>query len=217
MIKYKQLASVYLAAMLAICTPLITSPVVFATNVPTTTYTVKHGDCLYSIAKKHGMSLNTLRQANNKYNDSISPCQVLNIKADKISTVHNSTSAAINYTASDVDLLSRLISAEARGEPYSAQVSVGAVVVNRVKSSLFPNTISAVIYQTVNGCYQFTPVLDGNIKKPAQASSIKAAYEALAGNDPTNKSLFFYDYLATDAWIKAQPVSMKIDKLIFAY
>jgi len=180
------------------------------------TYTVKSGDSLSLIAKNFGIPLNTLRKANNKWDDSIFVGQVLNVPVTSSSTVQLAP-GAIKYTASELDLLARLITAEAQGEPYNAQVAVGAVVVNRVKSSNFPNSISAVINQTANGYYQFTPVQNGMINKPAQASPLKAAVAALNGVDPTNKALFFYDNTATSAWLLAKPVSITIDKLIFAY
>jgi len=123
--------------------------------------------------------------------------------------------SAIKYTASDLNLLARLITAEAGGESYNAQVAVGAVVVNRVKSSSFPNSISAVINQKTNGSYEFTPVLNGNINRTAQANAVKAANEALSGNDPTNNALFFYSGSAPTALTSPQPISIKIDNLTF--
>ena len=185
--------------------------------VSSKTYTVKSGDCLSLIAKNYGIGLNNLRKANNKWNDCIIVGQVLNIPITTSSTKQLPNPGSINYTASDLDLLARLITAEAQGEPYSAKVAVGAVVVNRVKSGSFPNSISSVINQTINGYYQFSPVLNGAINKPAQADAIKAAQAALSGNDPTNKALFFYDTTVTNKWLLAKPVSITIDKLIFAY
>lgn len=228
--KFINLKSIFLTLVLTISISIITSQNVFAATLSTKSYTVKKGDCLYKIARNNGETLYNLRKANNKWNNAITPGQVINVSAVTSPNIKQPAKAiaaspnvdkvknvAIQYTASDLDLLARLITAEAQGEPYDAQVAVGAVVVNRVKSNLFPNSISAVINQTVKGCYQFTPVLNGNINRPALPNAIKAAYAALSGNDPTNKSLFFYDYLATDAWIRAQPVSIKINKLIFAY
>lgn len=95
-------------------------------------------------------------------------------------------------TGSDmVDLLARLINGEARGEPYEGQVAVGAVVLNRVKSPEFPNTIPGVIYQKG----QFTCVTDGQFDKPIEKGSTvyQAAKEALSGSDPSNGSLYFFD------------------------
>jgi len=189
--------------------------------VSSKTYTVQRGDSLYLIAKKYGTTIDKIRRANNIWTNNIYVGQVINIPVNSTPTttsiVTTSQNKGISYTASDVDLLARLITAEAQGEPYKAKVAVGAVVVNRVKSSTFPNTISSVIYQTINGYYQFTPVLNGWINKPADSDSIKAAYEALNGTDPTNGALFYFDNTVTNQWLRSKPVSIIIDKLIFAY
>lgn len=175
------------------------------------TYKVQSGDSLYLIAKKYGVTINNLRKANNIWNNNIYPGQTMNIPGVKAS------SGVISYSQSDVDLLARLITAEAEGEPYAGKLAVGAIVVNRVQSSSFPNSISSVVYQTINGYYQFTPVLNGHIYKPASADSVKAAYEAISGQDPTNGALFFYDSTATNQWLLSKPVAIKIDNLTFAY
>lgn len=89
-----------------------------------------------------------------------------------------------------VDLLARLINGEARGEPYEGQVAVGAVILNRVKSPAFPNTIPAVIYQKG----QFSSVTDGQFDKAIDKDSTvyQAAKEALSGSDPSNGALYFF-------------------------
>jgi peptidoglycan hydrolase CwlO-like protein len=132
----------------------------------------------------------------------------------KIPEEKSFTTAQTN-TASDLNLLARLITAEAGGESYKAQVAVGAVVLNRVKSSSFPNSIRAVIYEKTYAHYEFTPILNGNINRPAHGSAIKAANEALSGNDPTNNALFFYSGDAPQILTLPQPVSIKIDGLTF--
>ncbi len=106
-------------------------------------------------------------------------------------TDESSTSTDKASTGDMVDLLARLINGEARGEPYEGQVAVGAVVLNRVKSSEFPNTISAVIYQK----NQFSCIKDGQFNKPIDKNSTvyKAAQEAINGSDPSNGALFFYN------------------------
>ena len=90
-----------------------------------------------------------------------------------------------------VNLLARIINGEARGEPYLGQVAVGAVIMNRVRSSEFPNTIAGVIYQKG----QFTAITDGQFDKAIEKNSTvyKAAREALNGSDPTGGALYFYD------------------------
>jgi len=190
-------------------------------NVPCVTYTAQKGDSLYLISKKYNIPLCTLRQANNIYTNNINIGQKLDIPVlpTVVPTIAPTTNniTSTTYSASDLDLLSRLITAEAQGEPYDAKVAVGAVVINRMKSGLFPNSISGVINQTINGYYQFTPVLNGWINKPADSDSIKAAKAALSGVDPTNGALFYYDNSTTNTWILAKPVSITIDKMIFTY
>lgn len=177
------------------------------------TYTIQSGDTLFLIAQRYGITVDTLRRANNIWTDSINIGQVLDIPVVPIITPNKT----IAYSASDVDLLSRLITAEAQDQPYDAKVAVGAVVINRVKNITFPNTISSVIYQTINGYYQFTPVLNGWINKPADSDSINAAKAALSGIDPTNGALFYFDDSITNKWLLAKPVSITIDNLIFAF
>ncbi len=98
----------------------------------------------------------------------------------------NKSFAETTSNISDVQLLARAINGEARGEPYEGQVAVGAVILNRVKSSSFPNTIAGVIYEPG----AFTAVSDGQINVPIQESStvVKAARDALNGWDPTRWS-----------------------------
>ncbi len=182
-------------------------------TVPGITHTVKKGETLYLIAKAYNVPLDTLRRANNIYTNMILIGQKLNIP--KTSTV--SESKALNYSASDLDLLARLITAEAQTQDYQAQVAVGAVVVNRVKYKTFENTISGVINEVIDGYYQFTPVQTGWINRPATPESIKAAKEALNGVDPTNGALFYFDKSATNKWLLSRPVSIRIDDMIFTY
>ena len=118
---------------------------------------------------------------------------------------------------SDVDVLARLIMAEAQGEPYEAKVAVGSVVINRVQSGQWAGTVKGVIYQKSGGYYQFTPVQNGWINKPADAECVKAAKAALNGADPTNGAQFYYDDKVTNEWILAKPVSTQIGHMTYAY
>ncbi len=119
------------------------------------------------------------------------------------------------YSDDDLNLLARLIHAEAQAEPYEAKVAVGAVVLNRIGT--FEDSIKGVIYQNIDGYYQFTPVENGWINKPAGEDSIKAAREALDGADPTNGALFYYDNQTTNEWILAKPVSVTFGNMIYAF
>lgn len=123
--------------------------------------------------------------------------------------------AAINpNNASDVQLIARAINGEARGESYEGQVAVGAVILNRVKSSKFPNTISGVIYQSG----AFTAVADGQINVPIDENStvVKAAQDALNGWDPTGGAIYYFNPdTATNSWIWSRPQIKTIGSHIF--
>lgn len=120
---------------------------------------------------------------------------------------------SVGYKNSDVNLLARLVSAEAKGEPYRGQVAVAAVVLNRVKSSSFPNTIPDVIYEPG----AFSPVANGEIWKEPVSSAVKAANEALNGTDPAYGALFFFNPAKTNnRYIWSRPQIIQIGKHIFA-
>ncbi len=119
--------------------------------------------------------------------------------------------AASSQTVTAEQLLARVINGEARGEPYEGQVAVGAIVLNRVKSSKFPKTIAGVIYQPG----AFTAVSDGQIKVPIDPKSrvLKAARDALAGWDPTDGCLYYWNpATATSKWIWSRKVKLKIGR-----
>jgi N-acetylmuramoyl-L-alanine amidase len=106
-------------------------------------------------------------------------------------------------------LLARLISAEARGEPYVGQVAVGAVVLNRVKHPSFPNTIPGVIYQSG----AFSCIADGQFDQPVADSAYRAADDALNGWDPTGGAIYYFNpSTATSAWIWSRPLILTIGK-----
>ncbi len=112
-------------------------------------------------------------------------------------------SSASQSTSGDVDLLARLISAEARGEPYTGQVAVGAVVLNRVKSPAFPNTLSGVIYQSG----AFTCITDGQFWGTVADSAYKAARDAMNGWDPSGGAIYYFNpNTATSSWIWSRTV-----------
>ncbi len=136
-------------------------------------------------------------------------------KANNSSKTNNSSKAVISYTEDELDLLARLITAEATGQPYNAMVSVGSVVVNRVQSNQFPSSIKSVIYEVSGGYYQFTPVKNGYINKPASSEALKAAKEALTGADPSNGALFFFDDSSTSDWLWSKDITARYDDMIF--
>lgn len=120
-----------------------------------------------------------------------------------------SQSTTQNSDSGDTNLLARLISAEARGEPYSGQVAVGAVVLNRVKSPIFPNTIAGVIYQ--NGA--FTCITDGQFNEEVSESAYRAARDAMNGVDPCGGAIYYFNpATASSKWIWSRQLIVVIGK-----
>jgi len=119
----------------------------------------------------------------------------------------SSSSSSSSTSSSNLNLLARLVYGEARGEPYTGQVAVAAVVLNRVKSSSFPNTISGVIYQSG----AFDVVKDGQINLTPNSTAIKAAQDALNGWDPSYGAIYYFNpKTATNKWIWSRPMTVTI-------
>ena len=135
------------------------------------------------------------------------------LKALGMSTSSSSSSGSSSYSDADVQLLARLIYGEARGESYVGQVAVGAVVMNRIRSSSFPNTMSGLIYQR----YAFTAVDDGQINLTPNATAKKAAQDAMNGWDPSYGALYYYNpKTATSSWIFTRQTTVTIGNHVFA-
>mgnify|MGYP005765722367 FL=1 len=131
------------------------------------------------------------------------------LKAMGIYSSSNSGSSSSSSNSSNVNLLARLIYGEARGEPYTGQVAVGAVVMNRVKSSSFPNTISGVIYQSG----AFDAVRDGQINLSPDSTATKAAQDAINGWDPSYGAVYYFNpSTATNKWIWSRPMTVTIGR-----
>lgn len=147
-----------------------------------------------SFQKKNGLTV-----------DGIAGTKTLN--AMGITSSSNSSGTTSN--SSNVNLLAHLIYGEARGESYIGQVAVGAVIMNRVKSSVFPNTIAGVIYQ--KGA--FDAVSDGQINMSPDNSAKKAAQDAINGWDPSYGAIYYFNpATATNKWIWSRPVTVIIGK-----
>jgi N-acetylmuramoyl-L-alanine amidase len=163
-------------------------------------HTVKTGESFYQIGQQYGVSVHNLMKTNQKSDSLLYIGEKLNIPA--------------SITASEKDLLARLVESEAKGEQYAGKVAVATVVLNRVHHHDFPNTIQSVIYQ--NG--QFTPVDNGTINHPASKESIRAVNEALAFQSMSNGSLFFFNpkKAPNNAFLNSKQVVTKIGDHIFA-
>lgn len=144
-------------------------------------YTVKPGDSFWTISLKYGTTVDRLKAVNNTTSDMLIAGQTLKIVTP------------ISYSSTDLYWLSRIIEAEAGGEPYLGKVAVGNVIINRVASADFPNNIKDVIFQYCNGIPQFSPVAEGTIYNSPSADSVKAAQDALNGSKPVGQALFFFN------------------------
>ena len=125
------------------------------------------------------------------------------------SSGNSSSSSSNNSNSNNVNLIAKAIYGEARGEPYVGQVAVGAVIMNRVKSSSFPNTIAGVIYQSG----AFDAVSDGQINMTPDSTAKKAAQDAINGWDPSYGAIYYFNpATATNKWIWSRPLTVTIGK-----
>lgn len=166
-------------------------------------YQVKPGDSLYWIAASYGISTQELRQLNDLDSDVIHPGQTLSVPLDHVKYY----SAGLRLSDQEVEWLAQMIYAEARGEPFSGQVAVGAVIINRVLSPLFPNTLRGVLFQE----NAFQPVGNGSFYLTPNDSAKRAALEALNGSDPTGGALYFFNpRQSTDGFMHSRPAKTTI-------
>ena len=125
------------------------------------------------------------------------------------SSGNSSSSSSNNSNSNNVNLVAKAIYGEARGEPYVGQVAVGAVIMNRVKNSSFPNTIAGVIYQSG----AFDAVSDGQINMTPDSTAKKAAQDAINGWDPSYGAIYYFNpSTATNKWIWSRPMTITIGK-----
>jgi N-acetylmuramoyl-L-alanine amidase len=194
-----------------------------------TLYQVVKGDTLWELGQQYGLSAETLQLANNRQSDLISSGEILQIPdnleelallstdAAKVSAETNIQNSPISVSNEEKDLLARIVEAEAKGEPYEGKVAVATVVLNRLESPDFPNSITEVINQVVGDSYAFTPVQNGEINKPASEESVRAAEEALTRTNRLDEAVFFYNpEIATDDWIRSRSVIKTIGNHVFA-
>lgn len=147
-----------------------------------------------SFQKKNGLTV-----------DGIAGTQTL----EAMGITSSSSSSSSSNNSSNVNLLARVVYGEARGEPYTGQVAVAAVVLNRVKSSKFPNSISGVVYQSG----AFDAVADGQINMTPDTTAKKAAQDALNGWDPSYGAIYYFNpSTATNKWIWSRPMTVTIGK-----
>lgn len=200
---------------------------------PVLAYTVEKGDTMTKIARENGLTLQELAQANPQVKDldrifvgqtvhtpsSITVEEQKTNNQDKSIVKASSTTTPkaktenISISDSDIDLLARIVRAEAQTEPFEGKVAVADVVLNRVESQQFPDTIKEVIYAPG----QFQPVSNGEINKPADEESIEAVYVALTDQgEIDHDSLFFYNPdIATSRWLDSRQTTVVIGDHVF--
>ena len=128
---------------------------------------------------------------------------------EKMGIFSSSSKSSGSVSSSSLNLISRFVYAESRGEPYKGQVAVAAVILNRVRDSRFPNTVSGVVYQSG----AFTCVSDGQINLTPNATARKAAQDAMNGWDPTYGAVYYFNpNTATNKWIWSRPMTVTIGK-----
>jgi len=183
------------------------------TSASGTTYLVQPGDSLYLIAKKYGTTIDALKKANGLSGSYLWVGQTLKIPTSGGAAT---VSGNLRLSQSDIDLLARLVTAEAGGEPYTGQVAVAATVLNRLKDPRYPNTVPGIVYQVDNGRYQYSPVMNGRINLPASSSAYKAVQDALNGWDPSNGANGFYNPRKTNnQWVRSHPATASIGNHVF--
>jgi N-acetylmuramoyl-L-alanine amidase len=209
-------------------------------SIPTLAYTVQSGDTMAKIAQDNQLTLQELAELNPQIDnlDMIYIGQTLHInkletepasmttlanletrvdtskiRSAKTEAASANAVKALPFSQAEIDLLARLVRAEASTEPYEGKVAVACVVLNRIESPKFPDSIKEVIYQKG----QFQPVRNGQINKPADEDSIKAVHEALNEKRAlAQDSLFFYNpAIATSRWLDTRATTITIGDHVF--
>lgn len=208
----------------------------FMSAAAASAYTVEKGDTMSHIATNHGVSLDSLISHNPsiKNPNLIFPKQYIEIpngeskpvakkskktveaaKVSKEPAKTSETPSTKGVSNGELDLLERLVEAEAAIEPFEGKVAVAQVVLNRVESGKFPNSISDVIYQP----RQFTPVSNGMINRTASSDSKKAVQIALNTGGNANGAMYFYDprYASGQSWFNTLSTAKVIGNHVFKY
>lgn len=194
-----------------------------------TEYPVVKGDNLLKLGQPYALTIDDIKQVNNRHNDGIYIDEIVQIPdKSKVLGIQSSeleietpkkelAKPAVSISNQEKDLFARLVEAEAKGESYEGKVAVATVVLNRIDSPHFPDTVTAVINQVVGKSYAFSPVQNGEIRKPASNESKRAVEEALTRTDRLNDSIYFYNpEIATDDWILTREVVKTIGDHVFA-
>lgn len=183
------------------------------TAFASTVHTVSRGDTLWKISQWYGTTVNEIKRANNHWNNAIYPNQKLVISWPAATPSRGQAANVRNASASDTELIAKMVYAESRGEPFEGQVAVASVILNRVKDDRFPNDVANVIYQPG----AFTPVQNGEIYRVPNATAYRAVDNALKGWDASGGAIYFFNPdTATSSWIWSRQILKKIGKHYFA-
>lgn len=189
-----------------------------------TKYQVVKGDSLWELGQQNGITIDDIKRENNLRTNLIYTGEILQIpdseevaiqstEPEKETQEIEQAKSAVSISNEEKDLLERLVEAEAKGESYEGKVAVATVVLNRVESSQFPDSITKVINQK----NAFSPVQNGEINKPASSEAKQAVEEALTRKDRLLDSIYFYNpEIATDDWIRTRDVVKTIGNHVFA-
>ncbi|NLT95149.1 MAG: LysM peptidoglycan-binding domain-containing protein [Clostridia bacterium] len=176
-------------------------------------YTVKAGDTLYILANRFGTTVGQIKSYNGLKSDTIKVGQKLIIPGAVTATVTSSRGSRTNFTQEEINLMARAVYGEARGESYVGQVAIAAVILNRLESPEFPDTVREVIFQP----WAFTAVHDGQFWLTPDATAVRAVRDAINGYDPTGGALYYWNpATATNKWVWTRPIITTIGKHVFA-
>lgn len=193
-----------------------------------TEYQVVKGDSLWKLGQQHGVTIDDIKRENNRQNDMIYTGEILEIpdqskevavqlEPKKETQAKEIEKPAVSISNEEKNLLARLVEAEAQGESYEGKVAVATVVLNRVDSPQFPNSVTEVIHQVVGESYAFSPVQNGEINRPASNEAKQAVDEALTRKDRLHDSIYFYNpEITTDDWIRSRNIVKTIGNHVFA-
>lgn len=183
------------------------------------TYTIKSGDTLWKIAQAYGVPLTSLETANpGIYPTNLQPGQTLQVPSGAGATASSGSGEATTASSGDLYWMTQVIAAEAAGQPMAAKLGVGAVIMNRLHDG-YASTVQGVVFQQINGIYQFTVVANGWIyQAQPTASDAQAAREVLAGTDILPGAMVFYNPADTPSgsWVRQQPTVGSYGSFIFA-